>query len=193
MTFLNFFEQKYKNLLGNRYTTFYNSFKYLESLNKQNYFIIETGTARIENNFGDGQSTIIFDEFLNFEKNTGKLVSIDINLDSINFAKSKVSSKTELICNDSVEALYKLSNDKNLPHIDMLYLDSFDLDWNNPHPSSMHHVKELLSIMPKINHGTLIVIDDNQRDAGKGKYISEFMKNIKKDYYFNEYQTGWIF
>jgi len=190
MNFLQQFEKKYKNCLGNRYETFYSSFEYLESLNKDNYFILETGMTRIKDNYGDGQSTIIFDEYINYKD--GTLISVDINPNAIDLCSKLVSSKTKLVCEDSVNFLYKTSLQENLQKIDLLYLDSFDLDWNNPHPSAMHHVKELLSIIPKISTGTLIIVDDNQKDSGKGRYISDFMKNINKQYFFNEYQTGWI-
>lgn len=188
--FLDKFENKYKNLLGNRYETFYKCFEYLENLQKEKYFILETGMARIENNYGDGQSTIMFDEYINYRD--GTLYSVDISPEAVAFAKTKVSEKTSLFCQDSVQFLYSINLEKNLPHIDLLYLDSYDLNWSNPHPSAMHHVKELLAISSKLKSGTLLVVDDNQKDLGKGKYISEYMRNIGKEYFFNEYQTGWI-
>ena len=189
MQFLENFK-KYENLLGNRYSTFYKMFEYLESLNKKEYFILETGMTRIKGNYGDGQSTVIFDEYINYKD--GKIFSVDISSQAVELCTQLVSKKTRLVCDDSVKFLYDLSLQKDLPIIDLLYLDSYDLDWNNPHPSAMHHIKELLSIMPKICTGTLIVVDDNQRDLGKGKYISDYMKNLNKEYYFNEYQTGWV-
>ncbi len=189
--FLQNFENKYKNLLGNRYETFFKCFEYLEKLNKEKYFILETGMARQENNYsGDGQSTILFDEYINYKD--GVLYSVDIDQHAVDYSFNKVSKKTKLFCEDSVKFLYNLNNVDNLPKIDLLYLDSYDLNWNNPHPSAMHHVKELLSIIPKLSSNCLLVVDDNQKDLGKGKYISEFMKDIGINYYFNEYQTGWI-
>jgi SAM-dependent methyltransferase len=185
------FLPKYYNKLDKRKETFNQMFRYLESLEKDSYTIIETGICRIEDNFaGDGMSSLMFDDFINYYD--GRFTTIDINPKNVEFAKSKLSTKAEVICSDSVSKLYELSKDESIKQIDLVYLDSYDLDWNDPHPSAMHHIKELLAIMPKLKSGTLLVIDDNQKDAGKGKYVSEFMKNIGKDYFFNEYQTAWI-
>jgi len=188
--FLQDFSVKYNALLANRYNTFYKIFEYLERLDKKKYFIVETGMARQENNYGgDGLSTILFDEYLNYRD--GKIISVDISPQVVSFAASKISSKAELICSDSVSYLYNLSKQET-PKLDLLYLDSFDLSWDNPHPSSLHHVKELLAIMHKVTPGTLIVVDDNNRGAGKGQYIADFMENTGKVKYFDEYQIGWI-
>jgi hypothetical protein len=88
--------------------------------------------------------------------------------------------------------LHQLSLQENLSQIDLLYLDSFDLDWNNPHPSSFHDMKEFLAIKSKINSGCLILIDDNNRNLGKGRYVDEFMTNIQKQKIIDEYQIAWI-
>ena len=77
--------------------------------------------------------------------------------------------------------------------IDVLYLDSFDVDFNNPVPSSFHHIKELLAIFPKIQKGTLIVVDDNFNGKGKGQMIKDYMKNIGINPFFDEYQIGFIY
>lgn len=187
--FLKGFRSKYVNKLGHRFSTFLKMFQYLEGLNKESYSILETGMARQTDNYsGDGMSTLLFDEFVNYHN--GEVRSVDINQQTIDFCLPLVSGKTELVCSDSVKYLFQLST-TNLK-FDLIYLDSFDIDWSNPHPSSFHHVKELLAIMPRIQSGTLIVVDDNLQDKGKGQYIREFMSNIGKEPLFNEYQIGWI-
>ena len=189
---IDIFNKSYYFKLGKRRDTFQKIFEYLESLDKKNPTILETGIARTNENWGgDGMSTLIFDDYINLVG--GNFTSIDIEPSNINFAKSKVSSKSNLICSDSVIALHKISRDKAYPMIDVLYLDSFDLDWNNPIPSSFHHMKELLAIYPKIQKGTLIVVDDNANDKGKGQMVKDFMKNIGINPYFDEYQIGFIY
>ena len=42
----------------------------------------------------------------------------------------------------------------------LLYLDSFDLDPDNPTPSAIHHVLELLAARPLLGPGTVVVVDD---------------------------------
>ncbi len=184
--FLNKFIEDYQYLLNKRFVTFYQIFDYLESLDKDYYSIVETGCVRDVNNYsGDGCSTLLFDRYLNHRN--GILRSVDINLETINNAKNFVSDKVILNCEDSVKYLYSLKLD-----IDLLYLDSFDLNWNNPHPSAFHHIKELLAISSNLKNGTLIVVDDNANNTGKGQYLADYMANIGKTTLFNDYQIGWV-
>ena len=171
------FNREYYFKLGKRRDTFQKVFEYLESLNKENPTILETGIARKEDNWsGDGMSTLMFDKYINDKG--GHFTSIDIDPNNVNFAKSKVSSKSNLICSDSVIKLHEISRDKTYPMIDVLYLDSYDVDFNNPIPSCFHHMKELLAIFPKIQKGTLIIVDDNLNGKGKGQMIKDYMKNF---------------
>jgi hypothetical protein len=153
--------------------------------------IVETGCARQENNFeGDGMSTAIFDTFVNYHG--GEFYSVDINSDNVRFAASR-SKKVNITCSDSVRFLYNQSkvwvaqNRK----IDLLYLDSFDFDIDNPHPSSLHHIFELAAIMPCLKEGTMICVDDNFDTAGKGSYVKEFMDLIGKERIYTDYQWIW--
>lgn len=177
--------------LTKRHSTFKKIFEYLDTIPNPN--IVETGISRSINNYsGDGHSTLLFDEYLQFFKNAGALTSIDINKTTCDFTTQMLSPKSTVICSDSVNALNVLGNNTQFPTIDLLYLDSYDVDWNNPHNSALHHFKELLAISPKIKRGTLIVVDDHDHGKGKGKYIEDYMNHINKLPYFNEYQIGWI-
>ena len=149
--------------------------------------IVETGCARVENNFeGDGMSTLIFDCFV--ELNGGSLYSVDISHDSVNFALSKITSnRTKIACEDSVSFLHKFDQ-----KIDLLYLDSYDLDPENPHPSSMHHIYELLAVSKCLKKGTMIVVDDNlSEEIGKGKYIADYLSKIGVPMIYSGYQQIW--
>jgi hypothetical protein len=182
---------KYSSRLGKRSETFKAIFDYLESLKQDYYIILETGCCRIADNYaGDGMSTILFDDFVNFYD--GHVYSFDITQQHVDLAKASVSSKTSITCADSVKSLFDLSKDTNFPKIDLCYLDSFDIDFANPHPSSMHHVKEFMAIQPKLKTGTLVAIDDHAHGVGKGMYIEEYMKEIGIQPFFHDYQIGWI-
>lgn len=177
--------------LTRRHNTFKQIFSYLDTIS--NPVIVETGISRSINNYnGDGHSTLLFDEYLEFFKKSGSLTTIDLNKSTCEFTKPMLSSKSTVICEDSVIALNILGNDPQFPKIDLLYLDSYDVDWDNPHNSAFHHFKELFTIFPKIKRGTLIVVDDHDHGKGKGKYIGEYMSHINKLPYFDEYQIGWI-
>lgn len=181
----------YGGCLGKRYITFKQIFEYLNEIDDP--LVVETGISRIVNNYcGDGNSTLIFDEYLNFFKKSGKLITIDIDKSKCDYTAPLLSERSTVICSDSVVALHGLSIDYTFPKIDFLYLDSYDVDWDNPHPSALHHFKELLAVFSKLKPGTLIVVDDHDNGRGKGKYIAEYMNNINKIPYFDEYQIGWI-
>lgn len=189
MSFLKHYDKKYAGMLANRAKTFRKIFEILEQRNKDFYLIVETGCVRTKNNFvGDGMSTVLFDEFVNFY--SGLVLSVDINEKHCKFARSLVSKKTEIFCDDSVKFLWGLEPTTS---IDLLYLDSFDINTSDPHPSMLHHMKEFCAAVRKLNKGTLIVVDDyfNEK-SGKGVYIADFMKNLGYERFINDYQIGWV-
>lgn len=176
----------------------------LEHLNKfDNPYIVETGCARQEDNFdGDGMSTLIFDGYV--AQNGGKFWSVDINPLNTGFARSQ-TTHANIITSDSVKFLNEHTKywvDEGKP-IHLLYLDSFDFDMKDPHPSSMHHLMELTAVMPALKSGyTMIVVDDNflvtndkgktSFELGKGAYVKQFMDLIGKPRVFTGYQWVWI-
>jgi len=173
------------SITGKREASFRQMVDFLTTL--ENPTIVETGCARVENNFeGDGMSTLIFDCFV--QKNGGNFYSVDISPDSVGFAKSKITSeRSKIACQDSVGFLHKFDQ-----KIDLLYLDSYDLDPTNPHPSSLHHIYELLAVSKCIKSGTMIVVDDNlDNEIGKGKYIADYFEKIGIPMIYSGYQQIW--
>jgi len=159
---------------------------------KTNPLIIETGCARQEGNFGgDGQSTLIFDQYI--QDNGGELYSVDINERNVSVAK-RLTKKANVICSDSVKFLYEMNAKlkKENRVIDLLYLDSYDYHEGIKHQSSLHHIKELIAIWPSCSSETIIAIDDNFEDgSGKGKYAKEYFKDIGIEPLYNGYQILW--
>lgn len=168
----------------------------------KNPVIVETGCAREENNFeGDGMSTIIFDTYI--DQNGGEFYSVDLSEENVRFSQSKVK-KGKVTCGDSINFLYEL-NKKFLASgkkIDLLYLDSYDFDESNPHPSALHHLMELTAITPSLAENCLVVVDDNIVEAedeegkrirvtGKGVYILQYFQTLKIAPQFISYQFGW--
>lgn len=155
--------------------------------------ICETGTVRVAGNWeGDGQSTFIFDALIS--RRGGRFFSIDINLECLETAFSICSSNTNLILNDSVAALQALCGGKNIDQIDLLYLDSYDLDVKNPLPSALHHAHELLASLPCIGPGTIICIDDYGVPGalgGKGAIIDPVLESLKVPVIHSGYQKVW--
>lgn len=200
MKFSQIFKDKYYPLMfrpGNpinpirrRGDNFLFIFEYLEKID--NPTILETGVMRPDHGdmaFGDdGCSSFLFDQFINIHG--GSFTSVDINEKNCSHARNKVSGKSKIICSDSVPFLWNYKG-----NVDMIYLDSFDLDLKNPMPSQIHHLKELCAIIKNFHSNTLIVIDDNisSDNMGKGFLIKEYMAQIGKKPIFENYQIGFIF
>ena len=205
-SFLPIYDAKFAGKLELRSETFRRVFEILEAMDKTRYTIVETGCARKEDNWvGDGQSTILFDRFVNHHD--GFVLTVDIDGDACTRLRSRVSEKVTVTCSDSVAYLRSLTHSAD---IDLLYLDAYDFDIRDPHPSSMHHLFELCAAMPLLASGTLVVVDDTARGiavvqskgadrvigdlgvVGKGKYIAEFFSRIGCAPVIEGYQHGWI-
>tara|TARA_R100000322_G_scaffold157525_1_gene117467 strand:- start:42 stop:680 length:639 start_codon:yes stop_codon:yes gene_type:complete len=184
--------EEVKPLLGLRETGFTKTFEYLRRIKEP--VIVETGTVREDYNFeGDGCSTILFDNYI--DKQGGKLITIDIDPAACKNART-VTTHAEVIEADSVEYLSTLEG-----HVDLLYLDSFNIyNWLDDWEASGHHLKELFAAKNIIKEGTLIVVDDNlymkntdsNKKFGKGRMIHEMMKSIGIPPYIDGYHMGWI-
>ena len=85
----------------------------------------------------DGAGTYIFDDFINYYD--GQVISVDICQANVD-VNELTSDRTTSYCSDSVEFLWNM---RMKSKIDFLYLDSYDIERDNPHPSQLHHVKEL--------------------------------------------------
>lgn len=135
--------------------------------------------------------------------------TVDIDEKACAYLRGRVSAKVSVTCGDSVAYLRSLLQAEPLD-IDLLYLDSFDLDWRNPHPAALHHLHELCAVMPLLASGTLVMVDDTARSqafvalrgvemivhdfgvAGKGGYVAEFFARIGCSPVIAGYQHGWL-
>lgn len=175
--------------LGHRGLTFQFMIQHLEKLYLKN--IIETGTARIKDNWaGDGQSTLIWDWYIN-KYPTAQCVSIDLSEQSVNTACEQ-TSKVKYICGDSISVLNSMA-DNDLNKCGLFYMDSFDLDQNNPLPSSLHHLMELTAVWRFLPSGCMIVVDDCiSNEIGKHILVRDFFDHLSIKPAFIGYQCGWI-
>jgi hypothetical protein len=189
--------QEMLNRTNQRQITFQLMLDHLKRI--QNPLIIETGCARAERHGfdGDGYSTLIFDRFV--RDHGGELRTVDISPESVAWGQSQCSDKAQFICEDSVSYLWKLNAELTAQDrfIDLLYLDSFDFEPGNPHPSSAHHMKELTAIISRLRPGSMIAVDDNfgtgADRTGKGMYVEQFMTAIGKPMAYEGYQLVWRF
>ncbi len=119
--------------------------------------IVETGTAR------DNGSTWLF--HLVVRKLGGVVHTIDINADQCRFVSEvadRVGAAAEIVvhCGDSPSVLASLRGP-----IDVLYLDSYDIDWLKPVPSMEHHLKELKAAWPLLARNSIVAFDDTPSGA----------------------------
>ena len=202
--------------LNDREISFRKIFKYLDSLPCP-IIIVETGCLRVQDNFLDGQSTLLFDKYTLARGKESKVYTVDINRNSTNTCKKVVSNNVEIATDDSVRYLNTLCNNflKNKTKVSMFYLDSLDVDWRYTYPSAAHHLKELTSITRLLHKDTLVVVDDSPAFGnltqtenetsqtwkilnspapsigGKGFLIHEYAKHVGAKVVFSHYQTAW--
>ena len=155
--------------------------------------IVETGCVRQESGFSDdGMSTLIFDSYIH-ERGEGELISVDISQENVDLAREMVKNPSSIYCSDSIPFLLELNKhckERN-KFVDLLYLDSYDFNPYNTHPSALHHMYELCAILPSLRPGSIIVVDDNFQYVGKGLYIKKFMEHLNKPRIYFGYQWMW--
>jgi predicted O-methyltransferase YrrM len=131
--------------------------------------IVETGTVRDLGNWeGDGQSTIVWDQLAT--DLGGTVTTIDINPLGAELVAELGLQATTPIVGDSLDVIPTLRG-----HCDFLYLDSFDVDFENPQPAAAHHLSELMAALNLLAPGSIVAVDDNEDDQGKGSEVAWFL------------------
>jgi hypothetical protein len=128
-----------------RLDTFRKIFAYLDRFDRP-VGIVETGCVRRKGQWTDGQSTVLFDRYA--ANTPGSIVySVDLDPNATQVCKSVVSERVKVHTAGSVAFLAALSRNRpaDLLALDLLYLDSLDVDMFDPLPSCIHHLKELLA------------------------------------------------
>jgi len=200
--FWGWFDAEAKPKLAHRAETFAAMFRHLDKLGRR-VSIVETGCARGfgdkspgENWAGDGCSTILFDRYVAVAG--GVVLSVDIDEHATERCRALVGPRTILRTYDSVEWLDEISED--MDYVDLLYLDSHDLDVARPLASQVHHANELAAAMPMIGPDTLVVVDDSPVSVndwgmvevhGKGALVARHALEVGADMRFCMYQIGW--
>ena len=210
--FWNFFNREVGPKLVLRDRTFRQMFEYLDRFQRP-VIIVETGCTRKAGDWeGDGQSTVQFDRYVSLRDQESVVYSVDIDPASVAAAKTLVGSRVQLTQDDGVKFLTQLTRrlvDEGKT-IDLLYLDSFDVDWIYWQKSAAHHIKELCAAMRALRKDTLVVVDDSPLEAlfmpnaeqqiqftrqpligGKGRFVAEFAAMAGAKLEFAAYQAGW--
>jgi hypothetical protein len=213
--FWDFYNQKASSLLQ-REVSFRKMFEYLDKV-QGSVIIVETGCVRNRDPWamtGEGHSTLLFDQYINCRKDGSKAFTVDISPQAVEVCRSLVSPEVTVHEGDSVAYLNSLT--KQLVgigrHINLLYLDSYDVDYNYWYPSAAHHLKELTAAWRAIDTNTLVVVDDCPMSAnlvanadgqfqldrfykpivgGKGRLVAEFAEEVEAKMVFSHYQHAW--
>jgi len=201
-----------RSMLGPRTVSFTKTFEWLDRFDRP-VGIVETGCTRQADSWGgDGGSTILFDKYAEFHPGT-TVYTVDSDTGAVALCRSLVSDRVRVHTGDSVEFLSALADSRpaDLPFVDLLYLDSYDVDFDNELPSALHHMKELVAAAPIIHSETLVVVDDSPssftgffgpdgqlhligpaKPSGKGKFVADYAQHVGAERLFDGYQSGWI-
>lgn len=180
--------------IGLRFAGFELMFELLLARDLYWYRIIETGTLRNPGNWKDGQSAVLFTEFV--EHHGGSVDSVDIDAQACEAARQAIRhSRFQVHCADSVAWL---QDQTDLDDIDLFYLDSWDVKWSDDRGSADHHLREFQAIEPYLKTGAVVAIDDNARfqdgtRTGKGRRIVEYLEARGKQPIYDAYQIVYQF
>ena len=126
----------------------------LENLQGKSAIIIETGSAA-----HGTKSSVLFDDYIcTFG---GTLYSVDNRAEPMLKARDQCSRNSVFFCDDSVSFFKTISN--KIEKADLIYLDSWDLDLEDPLPAAIHGFNEFIHALPLVKTGTLLLIDDTPK------------------------------
>ena len=148
--------------------TFRRLFQLMRGLNKKELTIVETGTSAV-----GVDSTTLFDSYV--RKYGGELYTVDINPYTSLLNKHKWSDRTKPVVSDSVKFLERFDKE-----IDVLYLDSMDIDWLDAGSSMNHGFMELYNAIPKMAKESLILIDDTPKSAKWLPFRNEVYEKLRE-------------
>jgi hypothetical protein len=142
--------------------------------------LVETGSARggLAKSRSDGASTVVFGLWA--KKHGATLHSVDVTPESIEGARIAVreagaEASVQFHLQDSIAFLRGFQEP-----VDLLYLDSYDFDVNDPdvqRASQEHQLAEFKTIESRLHEGTVVLLDDCKRlpNGGKGKLTIPYM------------------
>lgn len=150
--------------------------------------IFETGTVRLENDFGAGYSTYIFGECVS--KFGGNVITVDIsdvNIKTCMRITKEFSKNITYIIDDSLKTIQNYTG-----NIDLLYLDSYDCPIEgDATDAQLHNLSEFKLSEKFITRDTVILIDDvNFSNGGKSKLTHKYMKD-NYDLLYMHQQSVW--
>jgi hypothetical protein len=130
----------------------------ISALNGRPCWIVETGSSA----WGTDSSRL-FDSYV--ATFGGRFWSVDVRLEPMLKLRKHISKSSSMSCDDSVRFLKRWIDRYSCHRIDLVYLDSWDLDISNPMPAAIHGLKEFLAVAPALRDGSLLLVDDTPASA----------------------------
>jgi glycosyltransferase involved in cell wall biosynthesis/predicted O-methyltransferase YrrM len=189
--FLTVYRTRFGPSLHQRAATWEQVFRHLLALGKDAYRIVETGCIRRADDWTAGQSTVLFDHFV--QLHGGRVISVDIAPKHCELARRTCSTATQIVQHEAVQFLHHYARE-NPASIDLLYLDSLDIDWNNPHPAALQQFQEFTAAAPALHSGSMIVVDDHRNDDGRpgsSLYLAAYLTQVGAKQLIDDYQAAW--
>lgn len=147
--------------------------KALESLNGiKSPVIVETGTSAS----GTDSSRL----FASYAKLFGGIFfSVDISPAPSERLRHFKNKKSQFFVQDSVDFLVNFREITSKDAINLVYLDSWDVDWGNPEPSAIHGLKEFYAANRLLGLNSYILIDDTPIDI---TWIPESQRKVAEEF-----------
>jgi hypothetical protein len=145
----------------------------LELLGNKPSLILETGTSA----YGTDSSRL-FDSYI--ARFGGTFFSVDINPLARQRLSFQHSRNSHFVVSDSLVFLDNFKLESAHLRIDLVYLDSWDVDWSSPNESAIHGYNEYLRIKGCLKPGSVIIIDDTPRTLD---WIPEEFLEIAQEYW----------
>lgn len=188
LAYHSWFDEAFETNLRGRYFTFRIALNLLYQQPNRN--IVETGCVRFFNDYGGGNSTYIFGNFVYVYG--GHLTTIDISTENMEVCKmvtAKFAKDIDYIVDDSLSALTKLDKP-----IDLLYLDSLDVpETGDATKGQEHNLAEFKLAEHLLREGSIVLIDDNNMEnGGKSRLTKEYLKEKGWREILDIYQAIWI-
>lgn len=133
--------------------------------------IVETGSLRSPGNVdGDGNATMLFDELT---AASGLVYSLDIDAAcGVNIEKH-CGRQVQFVEGDSLDTIRLLAT--RVKNIDLLYLDSLDVDFAHDELAAKHTLTECQYGLSMLSRRAFVAVDDNDDfGRGKGRLVEQF-------------------
>jgi len=154
--------------------------------------MVETGCARLEEDWGGGMSTYVYGDFAKYYNK--HLWTCDIDENCLSMAKTitqEYKDNITYVRNDSVKFLEEFDKE-----INFLYLDSVDCDPEDDMQTAVsqeHQLREMKVVLPKLSEKCVVLLDDNNYpNGGKTLLAKRFLEENNFLHIMDFQQSLWI-